>query len=134
MSRAASIFDPTIIRAAATDSLRKLNPRVTLRNPVMAIVFVGAVLVTVVFFRDLASSSAAQNVFTGLVGAWLWFTVLFANFAEAMAEGRGKAQAASSAAHVQRRWRTADAPMGASRMFPAAPWPSATSAWSPPAR
>ena len=95
MSRASSIFDPAIVRGAAGDSLRKLNPRVMVRNPVMAIVLAGAILVTVVFVRDFGSSSSSQNVFTGLVGVWLWFTVLFANFAEAMAEGRGKAQAES---------------------------------------
>jgi K+-transporting ATPase ATPase B chain len=95
VTRESSIFNPSIVRGAAVDSLRKLAPRAMLRNPVMAIVLAGAILVTVVFFRDLGSSSSAQNVFTGLVGAWLWFTVLFANFAEAMAEGRGKAQAES---------------------------------------
>ena len=95
MSRGSSIFDPSIVRGAAGDSLRKLDPRVMVRNPVMAIVLAGAILVSVVFVRDFESSSSAQNVFTGLVGIWLWFTVLFANFAEAMAEGRGKAQADS---------------------------------------
>ena len=95
MTRKSSMFDPSIVRGAAADSVRKLDPRVMVRNPVMAIVLIGAILVTVIFFRDLGSSSSAQNVFTGLVGAWLWFTVLFANFAEAMAEGRGKAQAES---------------------------------------
>src|SRR6476646_2818482 len=59
------------------------------------IVEVGSVLTTVLFVRDFASSSTQQNVFAGLVAAFLWFTVLFANFAEAMAEGRGKAQAAT---------------------------------------
>src|SRR5262249_59147653 len=66
-----------------------------IRNPVMFVVEIGSVLVTVLFFRDLGSSTANENVFAGLVAAWLWFTVLFANFAEAMAEGRGKAQAAT---------------------------------------
>ena len=73
----------------------KLDPRTLARNPVMFVVEIGAVLTTVLFFRDLAESSRAVNVFTGLVVAFLWFTVLFANFAEAMAEGRGKAQAAT---------------------------------------
>ena len=90
---ASSIFDPTIVRSAAIDALRKLNPRTMMRNPVMFIVEVGSVLTTVLFLRDLGSSTAQQNVFAGLVAAFLWFTVLFANFAEAMAEGRGKAQA-----------------------------------------
>ena len=72
------------------------STRVTMiRNPVMFVVEVGSVLTTVLFFRDLGSSTASENVFAGLVSLWLWFTVLFANFAEAMAEGRGKAQAAT---------------------------------------
>jgi K+-transporting ATPase ATPase B chain len=64
-----------------------------MRNPVMFVVGIGSVLTTVLFFKDLGSSSTDQNVFTGLVALFLWFTVLFANFAEAIAEGRGKAQA-----------------------------------------
>jgi K+-transporting ATPase ATPase B chain len=88
-----SLFDPTIVRGAAVDSFRKLNPRVQARNPVMFVVLVGSVFTTFLFFRDLASSSTTENVFTGSVALFLWFTVLFANFAEAMAEGRGKAQA-----------------------------------------
>ena len=65
------------------------------RNPVMFIVEIGSVLTTLIFLRDLGSSTSQENVFAGLVSLWLWFTVLFANFAEAMAEGRGKAQAAT---------------------------------------
>src|SRR6202008_2004475 len=70
-----------------------LNPRLMARNPVMFVVEVGSVLTTLLFFRDLRTATAADNAFVGLVSAWLWFTVLFANFAEAVAEGRGKAQA-----------------------------------------
>ena len=66
-----------------------------IRNPVMFVVEVGSVLTTVLFFRDIGSSTTNENVFAGMVSLWLWFTVLFANFAEAMAEGRGKAQAAT---------------------------------------
>ncbi|WP_283611257.1 potassium-transporting ATPase subunit KdpB [Mycolicibacterium poriferae] len=90
-----SLFDPTIMRSAALESLRKLDPRVQARNPVMFVVLVGSVITTILFLRDLPSSTSAQNVFNGLISAFLWFTVLFANFAEAMAEGRGKAQAAT---------------------------------------
>lgn len=90
-----SLFDPMIVRSALPQSLRKLAPRVQARNPVMLVVLVGAVITTLAFLRDLASSTAQENVFNGLVAAFLWFTVLFANFAEAMAEGRGKAQAAA---------------------------------------
>ena len=89
------MFESSIVRPAIVDSFRKLDPRVQARNPVMFVVLVGSVLTTVLFFRDLGSATQAQNVFTGSVAAWLWFTVLFANFAEAMAEGRGKAQAAT---------------------------------------
>jgi K+-transporting ATPase ATPase B chain len=94
-SASTSIFDPTIVRSAALDALRKLNPRSMSKNPVMFIVEVGSVLTTILYVRDLGSSSGQENTFAGLVAAFLWFTVLFANFAEAMAEGRGKAQAAT---------------------------------------
>jgi len=90
-----SLFDPSIVKGALVDSVRKLHPRVQARNPVMFVVLVGSVLTTILFFRDVGDSTAQQNVFTGLVALFLWFTVLFANFAEAMAEGRGKAQAAT---------------------------------------
>jgi potassium-transporting ATPase ATP-binding subunit len=90
-----SIFDPAIVKTATVDALKKLNPRTMMRNPVMFIVEVGSVLTTYLFIRDASSSTGTQNAFAGLVAAWLWFTVFFANFAEAMAEGRGKAQAAA---------------------------------------
>jgi K+-transporting ATPase ATPase B chain len=89
------MFDREIVRGALVDSVRKLHPRIQARNPVMFVVLVGSVLTTVLFVRDLGDSTAAENVFGGLVALFLWFTVLFANFAEAMAEGRGKAQAAT---------------------------------------
>jgi K+-transporting ATPase ATPase B chain len=87
------LFEPSIVRRALVDSFRKLNPRALMRNPVMFVVEIGAVFTTVIFFADLGDASAKQDVFAGLVSVFLWFTVLFANFAEAMAEGRGKAQA-----------------------------------------
>ncbi len=92
---AKSIFDPGIVKTASVDAIKKLNPRTMMRNPVMFIVEVGSVLTTYLFIRDFSDNDAKQNAFAGLVTAWLWFTVLFANFAEAMAEGRGKAQAAT---------------------------------------
>src|SRR3984893_6164504 len=88
-----SLFEPTIVRRAIGESFIKLNPRTEAKNPIMFIVLIGAVWTTVLFFRDLSSASTATSVFGGLVALWLWFTVLFANFAEAVAEGRGKAQA-----------------------------------------
>ena len=92
---ARSLFDGAIVRRAALDSLVKLDPRTLARNPVMFVVEVGAVLTTILFVRDFADASGKANLFAGLVVVFLWFTVLFANFAEAMAEGRGKAQAAT---------------------------------------
>ena len=106
-----SLFDPAIVRGAVIDSCRKLHPKVMARNPVMFVVEVGSVLSTILFIRDFASAGTSQNVFTGLVAGWLWVTVLFANFAEAMAEGRGKAQAASlrkTRAETMARVRGAD--------------------------
>jgi potassium-transporting ATPase ATP-binding subunit len=85
--------EPQILRRAIVDSFVKLNPRTLMRNPVMFVVGVGSVLTTILFFKDFGSSSTSENVFVGLVALFLWFTVLFANFAEAVAEGRGKAQA-----------------------------------------
>ena len=87
------LFEPAIVRRALVDSLRKLDPRNMIHNPVMFVVEVGSVLTTFIFFRDLGKHGSSNDVFTGLVTVFLWFTVLFANFAEAIAEGRGKAQA-----------------------------------------
>ncbi|MGH9194054.1 MAG: potassium-transporting ATPase subunit KdpB [Acidimicrobiales bacterium] len=81
------------MRNAAVDSLRKLHPRMMVRNPVMFVVWVGSIVTTILFFRDIGDSTGNENLFAGLVALFLWFTVLFANFAEAVAEGRGKAQA-----------------------------------------
>ena len=90
--RARPLFDPPIVQRALGDSFRKLHPRPMMKNPVMFVVEVGAVMTTVLAIRDLAVG--AHDVgFTFQITLWLWFTVLFANFAEAMAEGRGKAQA-----------------------------------------
>src|ERR1700730_4289744 len=93
INQATSPSDPAIARRATGDSLIKLDPRQMVKNPVMFVVEVGSVLTTFLFFRDVWTAKAADNVFVGLVAIWLWFTVLFANFAEAVAEGRGKAQA-----------------------------------------
>jgi len=90
--RARPLFDPPIAKRAIVDSFRKLHPRVMLKNPVMFVVEVGAAITTVLCVRDLAAGASIAG-FTFQITLWLWFTVLFANFAEAMAEGRGKAQA-----------------------------------------
>jgi len=90
-----SLFDPAIVRQAAIDSLKKLDPRHVAKNPVMFVVEVGSLLTTLLWLRDriLHPAGAAPGWFTLAVSVWLWFTVVFANFAEAVAEGRGKAQA-----------------------------------------
>ena len=87
-----SIFRGNIVRRAGVDSVLKLNPLHLLGNPVMLVVEIGAIITTVLFV-DALLGSRSQEEFTTAIAAWLWFTVLFANFAEAMAEGRGKAQA-----------------------------------------
>ena len=89
------LFNPQIVRQAMLESVRKLHPRHQIRNPVMFVVAVGSVLTTVLFFQALFGKGEAPVWFILAVSLWLWFTVLFANFAEAMAEGRGKAQAES---------------------------------------
>ena len=98
--RHASLLDRAILLPAVWDSFRKLDPRWMARNPVMFVVEVGSVITTLVFLAGLfngapAFSGANNELFVGQVTIWLWFTVLFANFAEAVAEGRGKAQAAA---------------------------------------
>jgi K+-transporting ATPase ATPase B chain len=89
-TRTRSLLDPQIVWPAIRESFVKLDPRVQLRNPVMFIVEVGALVALLFAFRDLRNGTASFDL---AISAWLWFTVLFANFAEAMAEGRGKAQA-----------------------------------------
>lgn len=93
VKKAKSLFDRKIVKSALIESVTKLNPRNMMKNPVMFIVEVSSVFTTFLFIRDFSSSSTQANAFAGLVALWLWVTVLFANFAEAMAEGRGKAQA-----------------------------------------
>jgi K+-transporting ATPase ATPase B chain len=93
-ARSISIWSPAIVRPALIASLTKLDPRQQIRNPVMFIVEAGSVLTTLVWVQELMSGSG-RPMFTGQVVFWLWFTVIFANLAEAIAEGRGKAQAAT---------------------------------------
>src|SRR2546426_4576569 len=93
--RASSLFDATIMKQAIVASFRKLTPRRQVRNPVMFVVYVGSILTTLLWSQAVVGKGEAPAWFIFWVSVWLWFTVLFANFAEAMAEGRGKAQAAS---------------------------------------
>src|SRR5580700_4731889 len=90
---ATTVLDPAILWPALGDAFWKLDPRVMIRNPVMFVVEVVAVLTTILFVRDLAAGKSGIG-FSFQINLWLWFTVLFANFAEAVAEGRGKAHAA----------------------------------------
>jgi K+-transporting ATPase ATPase B chain len=91
--QARPLFDPPIVRRAIVESFKKLDPRHQVRNPVMFVVEVGSVFTTGLWIQALGGHGEAPAGFILAVSAWLWFTVLFANFAEAMAEGRGKAQA-----------------------------------------
>ncbi len=89
------LFDAKLVKPAIWDALGKLSPMAQLRNPVMFVVWVGSVLTTLLGIQAVAGQGEAPAGFIFAVSAWLWFTVLFANFAEALAEGRGKAQAAA---------------------------------------
>jgi len=90
-----SLFEPTIIRQAIADAFRKLGLGHQIKNPVMFVVWLGSILTTLLFVQALFGTGEAPAGFILSITLWLWFTVLFANFAEAMAEGRGKAQADS---------------------------------------
>jgi K+-transporting ATPase ATPase B chain len=91
-AKSQSMFDSRIIASASIDALRKLDPRALAKNPVIFVTEVVSLMVTLLFIRDLVTQNGTA-LFSGQIAAWLWFTVLFANFAEAVAEGRGKAQA-----------------------------------------
>lgn len=90
-----ALFDPALLRQALIDSVKKLSPRVQWRNPVMFIVWIGSAITTLLAIAMHTGSLAGNALFTAAISLWLWFTVLFANFAEALAEGRSKAQANS---------------------------------------
>src|ERR1700759_3223312 len=89
------LFDSALLGPAIAESFRKLSPRVQLRNPVMFVVYVGSILTSLLWLQALRGQGEAPAGFIFAISIWLWFTVLFANFAEALAEGRSKAQAAS---------------------------------------
>ena len=102
--RRLSMFDRSLMGPAIADAFRKLDPRVQWRNPVMFVVYIGSILTTVLWFQALTGRGEAPGWFIVNVAIWLWFTVLFANFAEALAEGRSKAQAASLRGLKQAVW------------------------------
>ncbi len=90
-----SMFDRALLGPAVIDAFRKLDPRVQWRNPVMFVVYIGSIIVSALMAQAFAGQGEAPSWFILNVAIWLWFTVLFANFAEALAEGRSKAQAAA---------------------------------------
>ncbi|WP_404947612.1 potassium-transporting ATPase subunit KdpB [Salmonella enterica] len=90
-----ALFEPVLLVQALTDAVKKLSPRAQWRNPVMFVVWAGSVLTTLLTLAMVTGQIAGSALFTGVISLWLWFTVLFANFAEALAEGRSKAQANS---------------------------------------
>jgi K+-transporting ATPase ATPase B chain len=92
MAEKQSLWNPAILRQSAVDSIRKLDPRLMVKNPVMLVVEIGSVLTTILLIQGVLTHQGSF-AFNLQITLWLWFTVLFANFAEAMAEGRGKAQA-----------------------------------------
>ncbi len=94
-SNAFSLLDPMLVKPAIACAFGKLDPRVQWRNPVMFVVYVGSILTTLLWVQSLGGKGEAPQGFILAIALWLWFTVLFANFAEAMAEGRSKAQASS---------------------------------------
>src|SRR3989475_3498380 len=93
-TRKRSLWDTKIVRRALVDAFAKLSPRTMMKNPVMFVVEIGSVITSIYLLRDILAHHGALR-FDLQITLWLWFTVLFANFAEAMAEGRGKAQADS---------------------------------------
>ena len=103
-SKPFTLFDPKLVKPAIRDSFVKLDPRVQWRNPVMFVVYVGSIITSVLFVQALAGKGEASAWFILAIALWLWFTVLFANFAEALAEGRSKAQAASLRSLKKETW------------------------------
>lgn len=99
-----ALFEPALVRTALIDAVKKLDPRVQWRNPVMFVVYIGSLLTTAIGLAMLTGQTDGAAAFTGSVSLWLWFTVLFANFAEALAEGRSKAQAESLKGTKKTSW------------------------------
>jgi K+-transporting ATPase ATPase B chain len=99
-----ALFEPALMRTALIDAVKKLDPRVQWRNPVMFVVYLGSILTSVIWLAVLSGNAEGSAAFTGSIAMWLWFTVLFANFAEALAEGRSKAQAESLKGTKKTSW------------------------------
>ncbi len=99
-----TLFDPVLVKPAVVESFKKLDPRVQWRNPVMFVVYVGSIITTLLCAQAFGGKGEAPAGFILAIALWLWFTVLFANFAEALAEGRSKAQAASLRSLKKETW------------------------------
>ncbi|AYM89379.1 MULTISPECIES: potassium-transporting ATPase subunit KdpB [Serratia] len=99
-----ALFEPALMRTALIDAVKKLDPRVQWRNPVMFVVYLGSILTSAIWLAVLSGNAEGSAAFTGSIAMWLWFTVLFANFAEALAEGRSKAQAESLKGTKKTSW------------------------------
>lgn len=99
-----ALFEPALVHAALFDALKKLDVRVQWRNPVMFVVYIGSILTTIIWLAILTNKTSGSAFFTGSISLWLWFTVLFANVAEALAEGRSKAQAESLKGNKKTCW------------------------------
>ncbi|MGJ0577876.1 potassium-transporting ATPase subunit KdpB [Xenorhabdus bovienii] len=101
-----ALFEPALIRHALIDAVKKCHPAIQWRNPVMFVVYLGSCLTTVLWLGMLTEQLTGNALFTGSIALWLWFTVLFANFAEALAEGRSQAQASSLKGVKKTTWAT----------------------------
>ncbi len=120
-SKKLALMDPVLLKPALTSAFAKLNPRVQWRNPVMFVVYIGSIATTLMAVSAVQGQSDTPVGFTFAIAAWLWFTVLFANFAEALAEGRSKAQAASLRGLKKSTWaKKFKAPVNG--VFHGAPW------------
>ncbi len=128
--KARSLFDTTIVRQAIVDSFRKLTPRRQVRNPVMFVVYVGSILTTLLWVQALVGKGEAPGWFIFWVSVWLWFTVLFANFAEAMADRRLRC-ARRGAISRPSDWRGPSAPHGTSSSRPRACERASSCSWKP---
>jgi K+-transporting ATPase ATPase B chain len=114
-----TLFDPQLVKPAIRDSFLKLSPRVQWRNPVMFVVYVGSIITSLLFVQALAGKGEASPWFILAIALWLWFTVLFANFAEALAEGRSKAQAASLRSLKKETWaKKLEQPVSTAKWLP----------------
>ncbi|MBK5145142.1 potassium-transporting ATPase subunit KdpB [Budviciaceae bacterium BWR-B9] len=101
-----TLFATKLIQQSLLEAVKKLDPRVQWRNPVMSVVYLGSLMASVIWLAILADMADGNALFTGSIALWLWFTVLFANLAEALAEGRSKAQAESLKGVKKTSWAT----------------------------